>query len=72
MSSGKKLENKAEVFFTNILHEACSQPYPKSTKNTFRPTVFFALMGAALVKAVCKFVDKIDPRSQSLCIHLLF
>jgi len=53
------------VDFTNIVivHAAFLPADPKSAKKTDSWTVFFALLGSAGVKAACKHVGEIDPRS---------
>jgi len=46
------------VNFTNILHKAFTCEDPKSTKNTVKPSVFFALLGSDGVKALRKMLVK--------------
>ncbi len=54
-----------EVYFTNVLQAAFIQKIPKSQKDTTDDlTVFFALLGSALIKAAQKHVGEIDPCSQ--------
>ncbi len=42
------------VDFTNILFKAFMSADPKYTKNTVKPSFFFALLESACVKAACK------------------
>ncbi len=47
--------------FHHILCAAFIRPNPKGAKNTDKPSVFFALLGSAHVKAVCKMLVKSTP-----------
>jgi len=60
----------SEVDFNNILRKAYMIAYPKSTKNTVKPSVFFSLLGSARVKAVHKMLVKLTPdRGQEVQSH---
>jgi len=48
------------VNFTNLLHAAFMLIDPKSAKNTVKPSVIFALLGSARIKAERKHVCEID------------
>jgi len=47
--------------FTNVLRTAFTGTDPKSTKNTAKLSVFFALLGSSPVKAACKTLMKLTP-----------
>ncbi len=49
------------VNFTNILHANFMWSDPKSAENTVKPSVFFALLGSAPEKALCKMLVKSTP-----------
>jgi len=49
------------VDFTNILRKAYTHADPKSTKNTLKQSVLFALLGSARVKAWHKMLVKSAP-----------
>jgi len=46
---------------TNNLHAAFMHADPKSAKNTVKPSVFFALLGSARIKAARKMLLKSTP-----------
>ncbi len=66
------------VNFSNILHAAFTHADPKSASNTFKPSVFFALLGSGRVKAARKMLVKLTPYvdcvivDNTLTIILLF
>jgi len=49
------------VNFINVLWAAFMPSDPESAKKTDNFTVFFALLGSAHVKAVCKLLVKSNP-----------
>jgi hypothetical protein len=58
------------VNFINIFCQALTHAYPKSTKNTDDLTVFFALLGSALVKAALEmFVKLTTGRCHIACLE---
>jgi hypothetical protein len=56
----------SEVNFTNILREDFTRADPKSAKNTYKLSVFFALLGSACVKAALKMLVTLTPDLNSL------
>ena len=54
------------VNFTNILHAAFTYADLKSTKNTVKLTVFYALLGSACVKAARKMLVKLTPGANAI------
>ena len=54
------------VNFTIILQAAFMRPRSQEHKKDSQVKQFFALLGPAAIKAVCKHVDEIDPRKQIL------
>ncbi len=59
------------VDFTNIYKQLLRVKIPKVQKDTNDLTGFFALLGSALVKGVCKRVGEIDPK-KGVGVFLLF
>ncbi len=55
------MKNASGVNYTNILCAAFTHANPKSAKMTDGLTVFFALLGSALVKAARKTLMKLTP-----------
>ncbi len=56
------MKNASGVNFTNIIWAAFfTRAIPKSAKKTDGSTVFFALLGSALVKAAHKTLMKLTP-----------
>ncbi len=58
------------VNFTKILCPPFMSAYPKSAKNTFKPSVFFVLLGPGRVIASCKIFVKLTLGVQFLPDYL--
>jgi hypothetical protein len=63
-----KDNGRTSVNFTNILGSTFARLDRDSTKNTGKPSVFFALLGSARVKASRKYVGEINPISYLLLL----
>ncbi len=60
------------VKFINGLRAAFACAYPKSTKNTAKSSVFFALSGYAVVKAASRTLMKLTPGNISELLNSTF
>ena len=54
------------VNFINVLRAAFAHTDPESAKNTVKLSIFFVLMGSAIVKTVNKTLVKLKPEAVDL------